>query len=147
MFLLDQFIGRLVVVTDMSIYINIQRREKSEMEREIIRCIFDLLFGFFFSFLYLKNRFNTLIVLSCVVLASLVILLSPFFLLNQKKKRRKARERIGSRLSTNDVRGRPSSWSFAFCPPTQKKKERKENSIAAAAATSRFLHFFLFLSI
>ena len=131
------------------------------------RCIFDLLmFGFFSSSLslspYLRKIDASIKLYADCFVVRVVFLVSfsffGFFYSTKKREREKneeKRERIGSRLTTNDVK-RTAVVMVVCILPADTQKERKENSIAAtaaaaaaaaAAATSRFLHIFLFLSL
>lgn len=105
-FLLDQYIGRLGFVIYRSIYINV-KEEKLHAPS---------IFSLSTLKIYANNNMNrTSIVLSCHLFTHSFFFLL-FFLLNKKKKKGK------SRITTDDVRRRPSSWSFAFCPSTKRKK-------------------------
>ena len=96
----------------MSIYINIKEGKLNTpwifyLKKIIYICMcgqqHQLQIDCFFSYSYSIHSFS-----------------SYFFLL----KKNEERERVRSRLSTNDVRGRPSSWSFAFCPSNRRKKRK-----------------------
>lgn len=74
---------------------------------------------FFYLKIHANNNTNhTSIVLSCHLSLFTHSSFSFFFCWIKK------RERAGSRLTTDDVRKRPSSWSFAFCPSVKRKKRK-----------------------
>ena len=57
-------------------------------------------------------------------------------------KREKEKERA-SRMTTNDVRRRPSSWSFAFCPPRRRRRKERNCYRCCHYDVQKILFYFI----